>query len=574
MALAGAGAAQAAWSGGDALATARYNHTATLLKDGRVLVTGGNNGGPLDSAELYDPAKSAWSNAAAMSFARHGDAAVLLHSGKVLVAGGFAPTADPASPASGYTRTAEIYDPAANTWTKAAAMSAGRFQPTMTVLDDGRVLVAGGSGDITTPDGVLAAVPLASAEIYDPATDGWTDVASMSVPRAMATATLLPGGKVLVAGGFDDASRELRSAELYDPASGQWSPTDSLAEARDSATATALPDGEVLVAGGDGGAGRALASAEVYKPGAGTWQVAASMTGARQTAAAALLEDGTVLVAGGENGRFGTLRDTAERYDPAADTWTDAGTMAVARTQHTLTALNDGDALVVGGNPGGFDGGLASAERFSTATTSPAPIPSGTPPDGGVPTGQTGGTGGSGGAAQPAGAAPTSDAAQPAGAAQTDGATQTAGAAPATGAAETSGAAPIIAAGQIPGLGQATGGGPTTGAPQTAAAGGGKQSAAGAVARASCTVKTTTRGHGRKRSTVTCRLAWPTSEAVALRARLMHGTTVLGSTRTTARAGQAALRLAPSGRLRPGRYAVVIARSDGTVVLRRQIRVS
>src|SRR5919201_4192541 len=87
MTLAAAGAAQAAWSGIGSLATGRYGHTATVLKDGRVLVTGGTDADALASAELYDPATSTWSKAASMRFARQGQAAVLLHSGKVLVAG-------------------------------------------------------------------------------------------------------------------------------------------------------------------------------------------------------------------------------------------------------------------------------------------------------------------------------------------------------------------------------------------------------------------------------------------------------------------------------------------------------
>jgi hypothetical protein len=90
MALGCAGAAHAAWSGTDPLGAARYGHTATPLPDGRVLVTGGHDGGPLGSAELYDPAAQRWSSAAPMTVARNGHAAVRLRSGKVLVAGGFA----------------------------------------------------------------------------------------------------------------------------------------------------------------------------------------------------------------------------------------------------------------------------------------------------------------------------------------------------------------------------------------------------------------------------------------------------------------------------------------------------
>jgi hypothetical protein len=137
MALGGTGVANAAWSGMDPLATGRYNHTATVLDDGHVLVAGGADSAPLASARIYDPAANTWSDTASMNLARQGQAAVLLHSGKVLVAGGTVPGADPALPAGQYTATAEIYDPVAKTWTKAASMSTGRFEPTMTVLENG-----------------------------------------------------------------------------------------------------------------------------------------------------------------------------------------------------------------------------------------------------------------------------------------------------------------------------------------------------------------------------------------------------------------------------------------------------
>jgi hypothetical protein len=127
---------------------------------------------------------------------------------------------------------------------------------------------------------------------------------------------------------------------------------------------------------------------------------------------------------------------------------------------------------------------------------------------------------------------------------------------------------------QSPGTGGTGGAGQATGAGQTTGASSRSQRANGPVPRASCTVKTTTRRHDRSRSTVTCRMTWPATGAVALRARLMHGSAVLVRTRTTARAGHAALRLRTARRLRPGHYAVVIARPDGTVVLRNEIRVS
>src|SRR3954447_24844300 len=123
--LALAGAAQAAWSGVGSLTSGRYNHTATLLKDGRVLVVGGSNSGALKTAQLYNPQSNTWSNAAAMHFARAGQAAVRLDSGKVLVAGGVM------DGGGTYTNTAEVYDPDADTWSEPVDMATARFQPTM-----------------------------------------------------------------------------------------------------------------------------------------------------------------------------------------------------------------------------------------------------------------------------------------------------------------------------------------------------------------------------------------------------------------------------------------------------------
>src|SRR4051812_25182846 len=327
VALAAAGGAQAAWSGVDGLGTGRYNHTATVLQDGRVLVAGGYDNKPLATARIYDPAAGAWSDAASMQVARQGQAAVRLQSGKVLVAGGYAADESADSP-SGYTRTAEVYDPESNTWSRTADdMGTGRFQPTMTVLEDGRVLVAGGSGDVVDGDGIRGAVALTSAEIYDPATDSWSDAAAMSAAREGHDATLLPSGKVLVAGGYADGKGELASAELYDPAADAWSETGSLAQARDAATMTTLPDDDVLVAGGAGGGGPAPRGPELSAAAAGRWHAAASLAGPRQSAAATPMKDGSVLVTGGEDARLGTVLSTAERYDPDTDTWSDAGAM-------------------------------------------------------------------------------------------------------------------------------------------------------------------------------------------------------------------------------------------------------
>ena len=127
------------------------------------------------------------------------------------------------------------------TWEETGSLATGRSDHTATLLPDGQVLVAGGvDSDLLT---------LASAELYDPATGTWTATGSLANARFFPTATLLPNGKVLVAGGIGDSGR-LASAELYDPATGTWTATGSLATARDGHTATLLPNGMVLVAGG------------------------------------------------------------------------------------------------------------------------------------------------------------------------------------------------------------------------------------------------------------------------------------------------------------------------------------
>jgi hypothetical protein len=151
--------------------------------------------------------------------------------------------------------SAEVYDPASNSWSPAASLSAARESPTATLLASGKVLVAGGVGS--------GGDRLSSAEVYDPASNSWSPTGPMIAARNSHTATLLASGKVLVAGGLN-SSGYLASAEVYDPASNSWSAAGFMSAARDVHTATLLPSGKVLVAGGFNGS--ALSSAELYVP--------------------------------------------------------------------------------------------------------------------------------------------------------------------------------------------------------------------------------------------------------------------------------------------------------------------
>ena len=143
-------------------------------------------------------------------------------------------------------------------WTATDDLGTPRTYHTATLLPNGEVLVAGGtSNDLITS--------LASAELYDPIARTWTATGSMTTARGIHTATLLPSGQVLVAGGFDGFDH-LASSELYDPATGMWTTTGSMTTARSIHTATLLPSGQVLVAGGEAGLlSLSLTSAELYE---------------------------------------------------------------------------------------------------------------------------------------------------------------------------------------------------------------------------------------------------------------------------------------------------------------------
>ena len=342
----------------------RAGQTATLLPNGQVLVAGGYTdfyaSVATASAELYNPATGTWATTGSMSIALIDATATLLPNGQVLVAGGYNQTAFVDSPVP--LTSAELYNPATGTWTITGSMNFARVYHTATLLPNGQVLVAGG----------FSPGSLASAELYNPATGTWTITGSMNTARYSHTAALLSNGQVLVAGGCCTGGLQIASAELYNPATGTWTTTGSMSTGRADHTATLLPNGKVLVAGGNttgAGVEVILASAELYNPATGAWTTTGSMSFRRNFQTATLLNNGQVLVAGGAGSPVTAGADnspiaSAELFNPATGAWTTTGSMTTPRLNQTATLLPNGQVLAAGGIDTG-DIPIASAELFT-----------------------------------------------------------------------------------------------------------------------------------------------------------------------------------------------------------------
>ena len=314
---------------GAAMEVERAAHTATLLADGRVLVTGGIRAGEaaLASAELYDPQTRAFSSTGEMTSVRAGHTATLLQDGRVLIAGGWDDDAQ--------LRTAELYDPATGGFAPAGSLSVPRAGHTATMLRDGRVLFAGGGG-------INTGSSLATAELFDPQTGRFGRTGAMRTARVGQTATRLRDGRVLLTGGTSQG-RVVRSAEIYNPRSGRFTTTGSLTIRRHKHAAALLRDGRVLVLGGSDERdwNNRYRSAELFDPRKGRFSRTGLLSQARFKFidAVAVMPSGSVLVAGGAQvvDRF-----RGGRFVPVAR-------LDAARYFSTATLLRGGGLLVIGG---------------------------------------------------------------------------------------------------------------------------------------------------------------------------------------------------------------------------------
>jgi hypothetical protein len=308
------------------MTTARAEHTATQLTDGKVLIAGGVGNGfqALASAELYDPSAGTFTPTGDMTTARARHTAILLTNGKVLIAGGVADTQQ-----LNYLVSAEVYDPSTGTFAATGNMiSSGIIYSAL--LPDGRVFVGdAGNAEIYDPASgafsvtgayasslfgntpTLGDIPtllpngrvlVGETELFDPQTNtfGVTGTLHTSGPTPGSwpyTATLLTNGTVLFVEGNDSALPD--TGFIYDPASGTLTYIGHTLSIHAFSTATRLPDGRVLIAGGQEVGGNGNAAVELYMPATGAFAPAATLTAGRHSHTATLLPDGTVLIAGG-----------------------------------------------------------------------------------------------------------------------------------------------------------------------------------------------------------------------------------------------------------------------------------
>jgi N-acetylneuraminic acid mutarotase len=241
-----------------------------------------------------------------MAGRRYDHTATLLADGRVLVAGGIRSTV--------LLDSTEIYDPASNTWSPGPSLPSPRSEHAATLLPDGRVLVVGGNG---------SSQPLASAELYDPIGNRWSSTNPMAAPRSAVASILLKDGRVMAIGGIPGVASSGAVAEIFNPAREAWSPAGtSLQVALNYGEATTiLKDGRVLMTGGASRSymGDAIPDGFVYDPRADRWFATSPMAQGRVHHSASLLPDGRVLVAGGRNAQTnGTAFSTTEIFDPNA----------------------------------------------------------------------------------------------------------------------------------------------------------------------------------------------------------------------------------------------------------------
>jgi hypothetical protein len=307
----------------------RVRHTATLLPNGEVLVVGGQDEDniSLASAELFDPASETWTMTEPLPEPRQNHTATLLPSGRVMVIGGTGNAVDQGGVA--------VYDAATGTWGDGPPLPVARADHTTTLLPGAKLLVAGGA---------IGTAPTDTAFLLDLKTGNWTPTANtMSAQRRFPEAALLPDGRVLIAGGVESGFTATATADVYDPATNSFTEVDSMDFPRANFATAVLPDGRVLASGGyEEGWGNTSQGAEAFDPATESWSPVSEPFLERGEAAAVTLESGNVL--------FVEWDDTGEVFDFDSGDWEDVpNTMVGERVGMANARLGDGRVLLTGG---------------------------------------------------------------------------------------------------------------------------------------------------------------------------------------------------------------------------------
>jgi len=264
------------WSQGAPIPVLQTGYAITALSDGSVLVAGGGGaeGGSVVVAStwLYNPQVDKWSKGGDLHVARSGAATVLLTDGRVLIAGGSVLLTSPNF--FGFGNSAEIFDPQSNSWSQVGSMHVARYATALLALQHGRALAAGGCASATY--GILGGA-LTSAEVFDPATDAWTVTTPLPEARCGASGITLRDGRPLVTGGLQQGF--VTDAFFYDEQNSRWTSAGSTVTGASSPIL--LADGRVFVAAIQAGPVKgALASfvvgGQVFDPASGDWTFATS----------------------------------------------------------------------------------------------------------------------------------------------------------------------------------------------------------------------------------------------------------------------------------------------------------
>lgn len=326
------------------MSVGRTGHSSTRLKNGKVLIVGGWYSGPLNTCELFDPATETFTPTGLLNVPRYNHTAVLLQNGNVLIVGGNTPNFP-----SG-TFSSEIYDPNTGTFSLTGDMT-GHYhpeEPKGVLLPSGQVLLLLGNSS-------------GEANLFDPSTGTFHLTASLIHARSSYSVTMLTNGKVLIAGGayqWRTPTPTLLSAELFDPVTGSFAETGSLGEMRFDPSTTILPNGKVLLFGGSY---LSTSGAEIYDQVSGTFLTITSGNVELNIvrASCTVLSSGKVLLAGGKNSSGSDL-GSAIIFDPSLGSFSVTGAMINSRSGHPATLLENGKVLITGGVPG-----MRPAELFS-----------------------------------------------------------------------------------------------------------------------------------------------------------------------------------------------------------------